>query len=299
MASGFVLAAPASGSGKTSLTFGLLAAFRAAGIAAQGFKVGPDFIDPHFHALASGLPCLNLDPWAMTPERLRALVGTSEAELCVVEGVMGLFDGAQSGGGSTADLAKALDLPVILVVDAKGMSGSVAALVQGFKNFDPDVRFAGVILNRVGSPRHEAMLRDALSDQDIHVYGALPRLPGMAWPSRHLGLTLPRELPNMDVQARVLAKEIASRFDLAGLRQLADPVAKHTTRQTRFFPANATVAIAQDDAFSFAYPHWLDGSELRFSPLNNERAPEHADFVFLPGGYPELHAKTLSQASAF
>lgn len=302
MTSGFVLAAPSSGSGKTSLTFGLLAAFRDAGIAVQGFKVGPDYIDPHYHAIASALPCPNLDPWAMSSGRMKTLLADSAADLCVIEGVMGLFDGAQAGGGSTADLARMLDLPVVLVVDAKGMSGSIAALVQGFSRFDPRVEVAGVILNRVGSDRHETMLREALDGSGIPVLGSLPRLPELSWPSRHLGLTLPQELPDMGAQAQRLSAQIRQHFDLDGLRALARPLPAPTSSApaSGFFPARAgTIAIARDDAFRFAYPHWLTGEELSFSPLNNERIPEGVDFVFLPGGYPELHAATLSAADGF
>ncbi len=302
MAKGFILAAPSSGSGKTSLTFGLLAALRMAGTAVQGFKVGPDYIDPHYHALAAGRPCPNLDPWAMTPERMKSLLTASDADLCVIEGVMGLFDGAQSGGGSTADLARTLGLPVVLVVDAKGMSGSVAALVHGFSRFDPSIDVAGVILNRVGSDRHESMLREALQDSGIPVLGSLPRLPSLSWPSRHLGLTLPQELPDMDAQARQLASVMAKRFDLSALHALARalPAPAEPESAAAFFPSSAgSIALASDDAFRFAYPHWLTGREHRFSPLANQRVPDDADFVFLPGGYPELHAAKLSKADAF
>lgn len=300
MAKGLILAAPSSGSGKTSLTFGVLAALRQAGVAAQGFKVGPDYIDPQFHALAAGRPCPNLDPWAMSPDRMRGLLAQSEADVCIIEGVMGLFDGARKGQGSTADLARMLGLPVVLVIDAKGMSGSVAALVHGFRTFDPTVNVAGVILNRVGSARHEAMLREALEPVDVPVLGVVPRLPELSWPSRHLGLTLPQELPDMPAQARSLARVITERFDLAGLQALARPLqGEGSARVGGFFPPGAKVALAQDDAFRFAYPHWLSGSEQTFSPLANERVPEDADFVFLPGGYPELHPQTLSQAEAF
>jgi cobyrinic acid a,c-diamide synthase len=302
MAKGFILAAPSSGSGKTSLTFGLLAALRKAGTAVQGFKVGPDYIDPHYHALAAGRPCPNLDPWAMTPERMKSLLTASDADLCVIEGVMGLFDGAQSGGGSTADLARTLGLPVVLVVDAKGMSGSVAALVHGFSRFDPSIDVAGVILNRVGSDRHESMLREALQDSGIPVLGSLPRLPSLSWPSRHLGLTLPQELPDMDAQARQLASVMAKQFDLSALHALARalPAPGEPESAAAFFPSSAgSIALASDDAFRFAYPHWLTGREHRFSPLANQRVPDDADFVFLPGGYPELHAAKLSKADAF
>ena len=302
MAKGFILAAPSSGSGKTSLTFGLLAALRMAGTAVQGFKVGPDYIDPHYHALAAGRPCPNLDPWAMTPERMKSLLTASDADLCVIEGVMGLFDGAQSGGGSTADLARTLGLPVVLVVDAKGMSGSVAALVHGFSRFDPSIDVAGVILNRVGSDRHESMLREALQDSGIPVLGSLPRLPSLSWPSRHLGLTLPQELPDMDAQARQLASVMAKRFDLSALHALARalPAPAEPESAAAFFPSSAgSIVLASDDVFRFAYPHWLTGREHRFSPLANQRVPDDADFVFLPGGYPELHAAKLSKADAF
>ena len=305
MASGFILAAPSSGSGKTSLTFGLLAAFRAAGMAAQGFKVGPDYIDPQFHTLASGLLCPNLDPWAMSPNRLRAVLSGARAELCVIEGVMGLFDGVQQPGqngrdGSTASLAKELDLPVVLVIDAKGMSGSVAALAQGFQRFDPAVTLAGVILNRVGSARHEDMLRTALEGVGLPVLGALQRLPELVWPSRHLGLTQPRELPDMQGQAERLAAVIQKNFDLPALRALARPMpSTDKPLQQGFFPADARVAVARDAAFSFVYPHWLPEQAQSFSPLANERVPDDATLVFLPGGYPELHAATLSRADAF
>lgn len=299
MARGLILAAPSSGSGKTSLTFGLLAALRQAGVAVQGFKVGPDYIDPHYHALAAGRPCPNLDPWAMSPDRMRGILGHSEAAFCIIEGVMGLFDGAQTGQGSTADLARALGLPVVLIVDAKGMSGSVAALVHGFRHFDPTVNLAGVILNRVGSARHDAMLREALKDSGVPVLGALPRVPELSWPSRHLGLTLPQELPDMPAQAQRLAALIGAGFDLDQLQALARPVASAQPAPTPVFPPAAKVAVAQDAAFCFAYPHWLSGSEQTFSPLANQRVPADADFVFLPGGYPELHAGQLAQADAF
>ena len=316
MAKGFVIAAPASGTGKTSLTFGLLAALRRAGTAVQGFKVGPDYIDPHYHALAADRPCPNLDPWAMRPETLRAVLDASAAaeppaDLCVIEGVMGLFDGAASGGGSTADLARTLDLPVVLVLDVKGQSQSVAALVQGFARFDPSIRIAGLIFNRCGSARHEAMLRAAVAPLGIPVVGALPRLPALAWPSRHLGLSLPHDLPadglDMAAQAALLAQRIGESFDLSALLALAEtlPATKpaeseaEAAIQRGYFPAGAKVAIARDAAFAFTYPHWLSGTERFFSPLNNEAIPTGTDFVFLPGGYPELHAERLAQADTF
>ncbi|MAH87148.1 MAG: cobyrinic acid a,c-diamide synthase [Kiloniella sp.] len=338
MARGLILAAPSSGSGKTSLTFGLLAALRAAGVAVQAFKTGPDYIDPVFHGIATDRLCPNLDPWAMRPETLHGIIDqwSADADLCLIEGVMGLFDGvgtgagapgsnqvsSRRGNGSTAALAQQLDLPVVLIVDAKGQSQSVAALVQGFAGFDPEIRIAGVILNRVGSDRHSTLLSQALSTHipEIPVLGAVPRLSWLEWPARHLGLTLPRDLPDMAAQAERLAQLVPSFIDLSTLQHVAGPLpgsikAAKSSAQTGF-PAGGRVAVARDDAFSFVYPHWSStgdkgapaiSQQLRddkgpirtFSPLANEAIPDDTDFIFLPGGYPELHATQLAAADVF
>ena len=332
MARGLILAAPSSGSGKTSLTFGLLAALRARGTAAQGFKTGPDYIDPQYHRIAADRPCPNLDPWAMRPETILETLqqGSDGADLCLIEGVMGLFDGvpgpaaaANTAGAagigdnaSTAALAKSLDLPVVLIVDAKGQSQSVAALVRGFADFDPGLRLAGVILNRVGSDRHRALLSDALTTHvpQVPVLGAVPRLPWLEWPGRHLGLTLPDELPDMPAQADRLGQLLPGCVDLDALQRAAGPLPDRPRTTDRpptsalatdpglLFPAGARVAIARDEAFSFVYPHWLRSGEARvetFSPLANEAVPEGSDFIFLPGGYPELQAERLAAADVF
>ena len=335
MARGLILAAPSSGSGKTSLTFGLLAALRAEGTVAQGFKTGPDYIDPQFHRIAAGRPCPNLDPWAMRPQTVFDTLqhGSVGADLCLIEGVMGLFDGvpepvgtgdragatgtAEVGGNaSTASLAKSLDLPVVLIVDAKGQSQSVAALVRGFADFDPGLHLAGVILNRVGSDRHRALLSEALATHvpQVPVLGAVPRLPWLEWPGRHLGLTLPDELPDMPAQANRLAQLLPGCVDLEALQRAAGPLPDRPRANDRLptsalatdpgllFPAGARVAIARDEAFSFVYPHWLGSGEARvetFSPLANEAVPDGCDFIFLPGGYPELHAGRLATANVF
>ena len=332
MARGLILAAPSSGSGKTSLTFGLLAALRARGTAAQGFKTGPDYIDPQYHRIAADRPCPNLDPWAMRPETILETLqqGSDGADLCLIEGVMGLFDGvpgpaaaANTAGAagigdnaSTAALAKSLDLPVVLIVDAKGQSQSVAALVRGFADFDPGLRLAGVILNRVGSDRHRALLSDALTTHvpQVPVLGAVPRLPWLEWPGRHLGLTLPDELPDMPAQADRLGQLLPGCVDLEALQRAAGPLHDRPRATDRpptsalatdpglLFPAGARVAIARDEAFSFVYPHWLGSGEARvetFSPLANEAVPEGSDFIFLPGGYPELQAERLAAADVF
>jgi cobyrinic acid a,c-diamide synthase len=300
---GLILAAPQSGSGKTTVTLGLLRAMSRAGVPVRGAKSGPDYIDPRFHEAATGLPCPNLDAWAMVPDRLRALA--AGPGLLLVEGAMGLFDGAPPDGrGATADLARVLDLPVVLVVDAARMAQSVAPLVAGFAGHDPGVRVAGLILNRVGSARHEAMLRAALSPLGIPVLGAVPRDAGLAHPSRHLGLVQAGERPDLDAFLDAAGAVMSARVDLDALRSLAAPLPAGPTPAPRVPPPAQRVAVAQDAAFAFAYPHLLgdwraQGAEIAtFSPLADDAVPA-ADLVLLPGGYPELHAGRLAGAQSF
>lgn len=299
---GLVLSAPNSGSGKTTLTLGLLRALKQRNIAVRGAKSGPDYIDPRFHEAACGAPCLNLDAWAMTPDRIRNLAATPD--LLLIEGAMGLFDGAPPlGKGATADLAKILGLPVVLIVDAGRMAQSVAPLVAGFAGFDPRVHVAGLILNRVGSARHEDMLRKALINIDTPILGALHRNNTLAQPSRHLGLVQAQERPDLDAFLDTAAEAVAQQVNLDALIALAAPLPSPTKPHTRPPPAQR-IAIAQDAAFAFAYPHLLQdwhamGAEiLPFSPLADEAAPS-ADLIFLPGGYPELHAGRLANNSTF
>ncbi|WP_090197544.1 cobyrinate a,c-diamide synthase [Yoonia tamlensis] len=295
----FVIAAPASGSGKTTITLGLLRAIsRMRPVRAA--KSGPDYIDPQFHAAACGARCVNLDAWAMTPERIAALAA-GETPL-IIEGAMGLFDGAPPDGkGATADLARILGLPVVLVIDAGRMAGSVAALAQGFINHDPRVNIAGVILNNVGSARHEAMLRRALGD--IRIFGAVPRRPDLAQPSRHLGLVQAVERPDLEAYLDAAADLIAGTVDLGALLQL-HPARLPARTANRCTPPAQNIAIARDAAFAFCYPHMIAdwhnaGANLSFfSPLANEPAPA-ADFIYLPGGYPELHAGRLAANMCF
>ena len=298
---GLILAAPHSGSGKTTVTLGLLRALRRQGIPVRGAKSGPDYIDPAYHAAATGRPCLNLDAWAMTPEAIRARAATDD--LLIVEGAMGLFDGAPPDGrGATADLARLLDLPVVLIVDAGRMAQSVAPLVAGFVRFDPAVRIAGVVLNNVGSDRHGMMLRRALAPLDLPVLGVLPRDPAVARPSRHLGLHQAGEDPDLSAFLDRAADWVAAGCDLDALRALAQPLSPITARAVT--PPAQRIAVAQDAAFSFVYPHQLcdwraAGAEVTFfSPLADQAVPE-ADLIFLPGGYPELHAGRLSAAQTF
>lgn len=299
---GLILSAPASGSGKTTLALGLLRAFARAGVAVRGAKSGPDYIDPRFHEAACGRPSRNLDAWAMTPGRLRDLARGEG--LLIVEGAMGLFDGAPpDGAGSTAALARELDLPVVLVVDAARMAQSVLPLVAGFAGHDAGLDLGGVILNNVGSERHEALLRRALAPLPVPVIGALRRDPALAHPSRHLGLVQAGERADLDAFLDRAAEAVARGLDLEALRVLAEPLATPPPRRPPPPPAQR-IALASDRAFAFAYPHLLEewraaGAEiLPFSPLADEPVPE-ADLVYLPGGYPELHAGRLAAAERF
>ncbi|MAM60328.1 cobyrinate a,c-diamide synthase [Maritimibacter sp. UBA3975] len=298
---GLILAAPTSGSGKTTVTLGLLRALTQRGEAVRGAKSGPDYIDPRFHEAACGQVSMNLDAWAMPKHRIRALADGDG--LLLIEGAMGLFDGAPpDGDGATADLARILGLPVVLVVNAGHMSHSVAALVRGFASHDPEVRVAGVILNNVGSPRHEAMLRRALAPLGLPVLGALRRDPALALPDRHLGLVQASEHPDLTGFLDRAAEAVAAQVDLDALTALACATATAPARAPAKAPAR--IAIARDAAFSFTYPHqiadWTRAGStlLSFSPLADEPVPE-ADLVYLPGGYPELHAATLAANTAF
>lgn len=301
---GLILAAPASGSGKTTVSLGLLRAFRDRNVAARGAKSGPDYIDPRFHEAACGLPSVNLDAWAMKPDRLRSLAAGKE--LLLVEGAMGLFDGAPPDGkGSTADLSRHLGIPAALVVDAARMAHSVAPLVAGFAAQDRDVRVAGIVLNRVGSPRHESMLVRALEPLGIPVLGALPRQKDLSQPSRHLGLVQASERPDLEDFIRRAAEIMARHVDLDALAGLAAPPRPPAGGpKVPVRPPAQRIALARDEAFAFAYPHLLAdwraaGAEiLPFSPLADEPAPP-ADLVYLPGGYPELHAGRLARAARF
>ena len=299
--SGLVIAAPSSGSGKTTLTLGILRAMARRGVPVTGAKCGPDYIDPRFHEAACGRDCFNLDAFAMTEDRLRALADCGGP--LVVEGVMGLFDGSAGGKGATADLARSLGLPVVMVVDAARMAQSVAPLVAGFAGHDPDVRVAGVILNNVGSDRHEVMLREALNAAGITCFGAVRRNPGLAHPARHLGLVQATERGDLDSFIAGVADHIEAALDLDALLALMTPIVP-SGGQIRLTPPAQRIAIASDAAFAFAYPHLLadwcaGGAELTtFSPLA-DAAPAEADMIFLPGGYPELHAGRLASNETF
>ena len=301
---GCIIAAPHSGAGKTLITLGILRALKRAGQAISSAKVGPDYIDPAFHALACGAPCVNLDSWAMGRDLVHGLAGRLDG-LVIVEGVMGLFDGADDGTGSTADIATILDLPVILIVDARAQSWSAAALLHGFKTFRDDVKIAGVIFNRVGSPRHAVLLKKAAAQVEVPVLGCLPRIEQLAMPSRHLGLVQAAEQTDINSLIEHAADCVTEHIDLALLQSICTPLAQSHDETNPLPPLGQRIAIARDDAFSFAYHHLLNGwreagSEiLPFSPLANEAPDISADTVFLPGGYPELHAGLLSANTVF
>ncbi len=313
-APGLILAAPASSSGKTLVTLGLLRAFAARGRRVAGAKTGPDYIDPRFHEAACGRASVNLDPWAMRPALLGHLAGRSAeaVDLLLVEGVMGLFDGARGApagrpaSGSTADLAARLGWPVVLVVDARGMAQSLAPLVAGFRDAAADVRVVGVIANRIGGPRHRDMLADAVASLGVTFLGGLPALADLAMPSRHLGLVQAGEHPAIEPFVSAAADAVAAAVDLDRLAALARPAATPAvSAPTRLPPLGQRIAVAQDTAFAFAYPHLLDGwraagAEIRpFSPLADEAPAADADSLYLPGGYPELQAGRLAANHRF
>jgi len=314
MSRGIIIAAPGSGSGKTTLTLAMLRWLRDAGISVASGKVGPDYIDPAYHAAASGRTCHNLDTWSMSDGTLSGLIADLQRDsaVVVVEGVMGLFDGAPDGCGSAADLSRRTGWPVVLVVDASGMAASVAALVHGFASFDPGVEVAGVIFNRTGSARHGALLRRAIQRTGIPVLGCVTRSECLVLPDRHLGLVQAREHPDLEGFLARAAAQVGAEVDTGALMAAAQPACIAPLEDGPGPPVfgglpllGRRIAVARDDAFAFCYPYVLDGwrragCELCFfSPLADESPADDADAVYLPGGYPELHAARLAAAGRF
>ncbi|MEV6721173.1 cobyrinate a,c-diamide synthase [Streptomyces xanthochromogenes] len=318
MVARLVIAAPASGSGKTTVATGLMAAFARSGLTVSPHKVGPDYIDPGYHALATGRPGRNLDAYMCGPELVAPLFahGARGCDLAVVEGVMGLYDGASGLGelASTAQVAKLLRAPVVLVVDASSQSRSVAALVHGFASWDPGVRIGGVILNKVGSDRHEALLREAMEDVGVPVLGALRRAPQVDTPSRHLGLVpVAERRPDAVDAVAAMAAQVRSGCDLEGLLALArtapplgaepwDPAdgLSAADRTGRGSARRPVIAVAGGSAFTFSYaehPELLTaaGAEtVTFDPLKDEQLPPGTDGLVIGGGFPEVYAAELS-----
>ncbi len=311
-ARGLIIAAPHSGAGKTTVTLALAAALKRRGVQVRAAKAGPDYIDPAFHAVATGHASVNLDSWAMPENLLDALAAqaASDADFLLVEGAMGLFDGAPGApgrSGATADLAARFGLPVVLVIDVARQGQSAAALVRGFCAHDPAVRIAGVMLNRVASERHRRLIAAAMTVLGVAVFGAVPRDAALGLPERHLGLVQAAEHPDLESLIDRLAGTAERHFDLAAIQSCAVPltIAGATGANLAMPPPGQRVALAGDRAFSFVYPHVIAawrraGAEiLPFSPLADEPPPEGADCCWLPGGYPELHAQALAAARNF
>jgi cobyrinic acid a,c-diamide synthase len=309
MTAAWLVAGPRSGSGKTTITLGIVAALRRRGIAVRTAKSGPDYIDPAFHAAASGAPGTNLDSWAMPPALLDHLAHTAAtgAQALIIESAMGLFDGVDAPpgrSGSSADLAARYGLPVLLVLDISGQAQTAAAIARGFMLHDPAVRIGGIILNRVASERHRRMAATAIEALGLPILGAIPRDTTLTLPERHLGLVQASEHAGLAVHLDRLAAMAEAHIDLDAL--LASGVTlPHGKPSAEIPPPGQHIALAQDAAFTFVYPHVLAawraaGAEiLPFSPLADEPPPAQADAVWLPGGYPELHAARLAAATRF
>jgi cobyrinic acid a,c-diamide synthase len=312
--SGVVIAGTASGVGKTTVALGLMQAFKKRGLRVQPFKVGPDFIDPGYHTLMCGLPSRNLDTWMLSPAKVQETFAkhASRSDIAVVEGVMGLFDGVngRSEEGSTAHIAKLLNIPVILVVDARSMARSVGAVVYGFEQYDPKLKVAGVIFNRVGSPRHYDYLREAVADRCAsRVFGYLPRQEALQMPERHLGLVTAGEIGLTENFMENLSYTMESFVNIdevintiGGYRERPDSGMVDRGQEINLggsIASGVRLAVAQDEAFSFYYPDNLEllaelGVEIcPFSPMKDLSLPQ-ADGIYLGGGYPEVYAERLS-----
>ena len=301
-----VIAATQSGAGKTTIVTGLLAALRQKGLKVQSFKAGPDYIDPGYHALASGRTAHNLDSWLTPAEKLPEILTeeAADADIAIIEGVMGLYDGGRQGISSTAEIARLLKAPVLLVIDAKSMGASAAAIAQGFRAYDPEVQLAGVILNRLGSATHEAMIREAMAGIDMEVFGALHRDETLHMPERHLGL-----LPVEENQERELidhmGRAVGSSLDLDKLLALARSAAPLpvAAEESALGAYRCRIGIARDEAFSFYYPASIkvlaqSGAKIvPFSPLHDEALPD-VDGLFIGGGFPEMFAEQLTANAA-
>jgi len=300
MKSQFIISAPTSNAGKTTITLGLLRLLKEKKIATQPFKVGPDYIDPKFHELASGKPGVNLDLYMMDKDEIEhdLVHYGNDCQVNCIEGVMGLFDGAKRSERSTAELAVKTKTTVVFVVDAKAVAYSVAPLIQGFKNFDKNVKIVGVLFNRVGSERHYNFLKEACEDIGVPTFGYLKNMPDVEIPSRHLGLDI-ANIQQFDEAISRIASEMEKTVDWELLLQAT--TVENSIKKTKIplvKKANYRFAVAKDEAFNFCYQQTIRtmgnmGEVTYFSPLNDDQLPK-ADFVYLPGGYPELYLEQLS-----
>lgn len=305
MQSQILIGAASSGSGKTTLTLGLLRALKNRGLKVQPFKCGPDYIDTKYHTLAAGEESVNLDSYLASEAHIKHIYSAygESANVCVTEGVMGLFDGYNNMQGSSAEIAKILDIPVVLVVNAKSTAYSVAPLIYGFKNFDKGVRIAGVIFNMVGSPTHYEYLLQACEDAGVKCFGYLPKQKEIEIPSRHLGLTLDEKYA-FDTFADKVAALVEEYIDLDSLFPLLREVGVCENIKDNTLPIPSQegkkrkIAVARDEAFNFIYRENIAqlkrlGEVTFFSPIHDKELPE-ADLVYLPGGYPEFYLSQLS-----
>lgn len=299
--SGFIIAATSSGCGKTTFSLGLMRLLRERGLDVRPFKCGPDYIDTQFHRVASGRDSINLDTFMASEEYVADIFGryASGGDVSVVEGVMGMFDGYDLMRGSSADMARITGLPVILLVNAASTAYSVAATIHGFKSFRPDVEVAGVVFNRVASERHFSFLKDACSDAGAECLGYIARCGNLQAPSRHLGLTLSGE-EEMEQFVQAAAEAVAGNVDvdrLLGVTASRVPSWCGVAKDVEPSGQPLRIAVARDEAFNFIYPENLRSfaphEVVFFSPMRDKELPE-ADIVYLPGGYPELYADTLS-----
>jgi len=308
-----LIGAVRSGAGKTTLSLGLMRAFARRGLRVGPVKCGPDYIDPGFHAAATGRDSLNLDCWAMKEDLIAQLAAraANNADIVVAEGAMGLFDGAPgdiSRSGASAGVASITGWPALLILDIAGQGQSAAAIVRGVAAHDARVTIGGVVLNRVASERHRKLAQEAIEAIGVPVVGALPRKDTVTLPERHLGLVQAGETRNLDAILEALADHVEENADIDAIRAVARPMRRDATSTPATLgvtPPGQRIAIAQDEAFSFFYPHlaqsWREaGAELSFfSPLADEAPASHCDVCWLPGGYPELHAGRIAGAENF
>ncbi len=302
MKSQLLIGATSSGCGKTTFTAGLLRSIKRRGMSVQPFKCGPDYIDPHYHKLAAGCESVNLDSWLSSPAHVQYLYDryATPAEVCVTEGVMGLFDGYAKMRGSSAEIARLLDIPVVLIVNARSVAYSVAPVIYGFKHFNPNVRIAGVVFNRTASATHASYLKEACADVGVECFGCLPKINDLEIPSRHLGLTIDASF-QFEQLIEKTADAITANIDIDRLleacRQAVLPGVS-ITPPARLPNRGWSIAIAHDEAFTFTYKENIArleqmGKVTYFSPIKDPTLPP-ADLVYLPGGYPEFYLNELS-----
>ncbi len=310
---GLIVSSPSSRCGKTAVTLGLIRALKRQGHAVRAAKSGPDYIDTRFHQVAAGIPSVNLDAWAMQRDLLKALAASAAAaaatpELLVVEGAMGVLDGAgTSGTGSVADLSKVLELPIVMVIDASRQAHSSVLAPLGLKAVLPEMPLAGVIANMIGSEKHGRTVRTALEGAGLRVFGTIPKGRMLDLPERHLGLVMAGEHPDLSRYLDGAADCIKAHVDLDGLVEAAGTmhVFRGGTCKTGVPPLGQRISVAHDNAFAFTYEHLLAdwrgaGVEISFfSPMDDQPPKDDADAVFLPGGYPELHARKLANCAEF